>query len=227
MANETAIVILAKYPQAGKTKTRLCPPLTQQQAAEFYSAMLQDTINLVAHLENVDLAIAISPPEAQEYFAEMVPPGCLLLPVKGADIGECLLAALSGLLERGYQKAIALNSDGPSLPPLFLVQAIHKLDGVDLVIGPAEDGGYYLIGMKRLIPEIFQAIDWSTQMVLTQTLERGSDLSMSVRLLPAWYDVDTPEDLARIASELQMLPVGSLEHTRLALSRFNRTSTDA
>ena len=182
----------------------------------------------MAHLENVDVAIAISPPETQQYFAEIVPPGCLLLPVKGTDIGECLIAALSGLLERGYQKAIALNSDGPTLPPLFLVQAIHKLDGVDLVIGPAEDGGYYLIGMKRIItPEIFQAIDWSTLMVLTQTLERVSDLSMSVRLLPAWYDVDTPEDLARIASELQMLPVGALEHTRLALSRFNRTSTDA
>lgn len=227
MANETAIVIMAKYPQAGKTKTRLCPPLTQQQAAEFYSALLQDTINLVAHLENVDLAIAISPPEAQEYFAEIVPPGCLLLPVKGTDIGECLIAAMSGLLERGYQKAIALNSDGPTLPSSFLVQASQELDLVDLVIGPSDDGGYYLVGVKRLVPEIFQSIAWSTRMVLTQTLERVIELSMSVKLLPAWYDVDIPEDLARIRSDLQKLPDGSLEHTRRVLSHIDQDSTNA
>jgi hypothetical protein len=157
----------------------------------------------------------------------MVPPGSLLLPVEGADIGECLVKALSRLLEQGYQKAIALNSDGPTLPSLFLVQAIRELDDVDLVIGPADDGGYYLIGIKHLVPDIFQAIEWSTRMVLAQTLERVSEQSLSVILLPVWYDVDTPEELARIISDLQKLPDGSLEHTRRALSRFNLTSTDA
>lgn len=227
MTNDTAIVIMAKYPQAGKTKTRLCPPLTQLQAAELYRAMLQDTVSLVAQLDNVDLAIAITPPDAREHFTELVTPGIQLLPVEGADIGECLVKALSGLLEQGYQKAIALNSDGPTLPSSFLVQASQELDLVDLVIGPSDDGGYYLVGVKRLVPEIFQSIAWSTRMVLTQTLERVIELSMSVKLLPAWYDVDIPEDLARIRSDLQKLPDGSLEHTRRVLSHIDQDSTNA
>ena len=100
-----AIIIMAKQPQAGKTKTRLCPPFTTEGAARLFEALLRDTIELAAGLEGIQLAIAISPPEAQAYFSSISPPGTLLLPIEGANIGICLEKALEGLLERKFEES--------------------------------------------------------------------------------------------------------------------------
>ena len=181
---EAVIIVMAKQPQVGRTKTRLCPPLSWQDAAALYEALLLDTLSLVSALQGIDLAVAITPPESQPYFERIAPAGTLLLPIEGSDIGDCLSQVIKIVLRMGYCKALALNSDGPSLPPEYLQQAIDYLDRYDLVLGPGHDGGYYLVGMRRAASEIFRGIAWSTDKVLSQTLERARALGLQVWLTP-------------------------------------------
>lgn len=211
---ETAVLLMAKQPQAGRTKTRLCPPLSPQQAADLYEALLKDTLALVSSLSGIQLAIAVSPAGAVGYFQGICPLGTLLLPVEGETIGVCLEKGIGALLERGFQKVLALNTDGPSLPGEYLSQAVALLDGHDLVLGPGEDGGYYLVGMKQPQAAIFQDIPWSTSEVLERTLRQARAAGLRTALTPPWYDVDTPADLQRLQAELDSLPGDRLVHTR-------------
>jgi uncharacterized protein len=218
MNRDCALIIMAKQPQVGNTKTRLVPPLTPQAATVLYEALLLDMIALVASVTGADLAIALTPPESIPFFKSITPAGTLLLPVSGADIGSCLAEVLTHLLEIGYRKAIALNSDGPTLPAGYILQAIEFLDDCDLVLGPGHDGGYYLVGMKQPNPGIFTDIAWSTGRVLDQTLQRGKMLGLKTRLAPVWYDIDTAQDLLQLEADLKHLPPGSLLHTRRFLA---------
>ena len=109
---------------------------------------------------------------------------------------------------------LALNADGPSLPRPYLLQALDLLEDHDGLIGPGEDGGYYLVGLKRPCPQLFQDIEWSTPRVLEQTLARLDALGLRTALTPPWYDVDTVREAARIFAELQRLPQERLIHTR-------------
>jgi rSAM/selenodomain-associated transferase 1 len=211
---ECAIILMAKQPQAGKTKTRLCPPFSPEEAAELYEALLKDTLALAGGLEEVQMAVAISPPESLGYFEQIAPPGTLLLQVQGANIGVCLEQSFVALLQRGYQKVLALNTDGPSLPREYLLQAIQMLDTHDLVLGPSDDGGYYVVGLKERLPAIFENITWSTGTVLSRTLEQAQKLRLRVALTPPWYDVDSPADVRRLLAELIHQPAAVLRHTR-------------
>lgn len=221
MHNPAACVIMAKQPLVGKTKTRLCPALTPQQAADLSEALLLDTITLVSQLPGIDLALAITPPSSKVYFAGITPTGTCLLPVEGENIGACLVQAFETLLGMGYRKALAINADSPSLPAQFILQAVDLLDQADLVLGPGEDGGYYLVGMSRLQPGIFAEIAWSTDRVLVQTLERSRQLGLSTALTPPWYDIDTVAELQRLNKDLRELPADRLSNTRRFLAGFN------
>ena len=208
------LVIMAKKPQVGRTKTRMCPPLTPIEAAQLYEALLRDSIALASNLEGIDLAIAITPPDATTYFKRISPPGTLLIPVECVDIGDCLSQVLGNLLEMGYPKVLAFNADGPTIPPQYIQTAVHQLDNDEVVLGPSEDGGYYLVGMKQLHPQIFSDIAWSTPQVLAQTMDKIEALGLRAGLLPPWYDVDTDSDLARLQDELAALPNDRLIYTR-------------
>jgi uncharacterized protein len=214
MSADSAIVLMAKQPRAGKTKTRLCPPFTPESASLLYEALLKDTLMLAGGLERVQLAVAISPPESSPYFEQITPPCTLLIPVEGHTIGVCLDRSFVSLFERGYQKALAFNTDGPSLPHEYLAQAIGLLDEYDLVLGPGEDGGYYLVGMKQSCPAIFENIPWSTSEVMTRTLAQAERLGLRTALTPPWYDVDSPADVQRLLTEMNQLPPDRLVHTR-------------
>jgi rSAM/selenodomain-associated transferase 1 len=222
--SDPVLVIMAKQPAVGRTKTRLSPPLTPAEAAALYEAMLRDTIQLGARLEGVRLAIAVTPPEAVGTFRRIGPPGVILLPVAGVDIGDCLNQVLGRLLAAGHPQAIALNSDGPTLPESRLRQAFARLDGADVVLGPSEDGGYYLIGLKQACPELFRDIEWSSERVTAQTLARAQAMGLSVALLPPWYDVDTSADLDRLQGELATLPATALPHTRRFFARRRQSA---
>lgn len=211
---EPVFVIMAKQPAVGRTKTRLCPPLTPEEAAALYKALLRDTIDLVAAVDGARLAVAVTPPEATDDFRRLCPPGAILLPVTGRDIGECLSRVLDHLLAAGHAKAIAVNSDGPTLPVDHLQAAVAHLEEADVVLGPSMDGGYYLIGLKQPHPELFRDIAWSTERVTSQTLGRAEEMGLRVAVLPAWYDVDTGADLKRLQGELLDLPPQRLAHTR-------------
>ena len=181
--NDTALIIMAKEPRVGSTKTRLCPPLTFEEAAKLYEALLLDTIEMASTLDDIDLAIAVTPPNAMPYFEQASPEGTILVPVDCEDIGQCLSKVLTHLLRMGYGKAMALNSDGPSLPGEYIRQAVTRLDDHDLVFGPSEDGGYYLVGLKEIYDQVFTDIEWSTSRVLSQTLEKCDGLDLRVNLL--------------------------------------------
>jgi rSAM/selenodomain-associated transferase 1 len=206
---------MAKRPAAGRTKTRLCPPLTPSEGAALYEALLLDTIRLVQDVPGFQLAITVTPASATIYFRRISPSGTILIPVECEKIGGCLCEALGGALHLGHSQAIALNSDGPSLPPEYLVQAQTDLAaGADVVLGPSEDGGYYLIGLNRLYPDLFADIEWSTARTYTQTLARAWTLGLQAAILPPWYDVDDLSGLQRLKAEMGDCAEGSLTHTR-------------
>lgn len=208
------LIIIAKEPQIGTTKTRLSPPLKLSEAAELFEALLDDTIDLVSSINGIDLAVAVTPPESIGYFKQKTPKGTILIPVTCVDIGDCLKQVFEELFQLGFSKVLAFNSDGPSLPRKYIHRAILLLDEHDVVFGPSEDGGYYLVGLKKLCPEIFCDIKWSTSQVLEQSLANAGKENLRAALLPNWYDVDTALDLKRLWEEIRTLPANQLKHTR-------------
>ncbi len=194
-----AVAIMAKAPREGEVKTRLCPPLSLADAAELYSRFLLDKIEQVRSLKAASLAIAYAPAEARAFF-EKIAPGFVLVGQRGADLGERLANSLGELLDGGYWGALAIDSDTPTLPLGFLQQAIDLVmrPEIDVVLGPTEDGGYYLIGLRTVHRELFEAMAWSTNQVLGETIRRSDAKGLRVACLPAWYDIDTPDDLIRL-----------------------------
>jgi rSAM/selenodomain-associated transferase 1 len=215
----SVVVVMAKRPVPGKTKTRLCPPLTPLEAAELYEALLKDTMELVSGLRAVETAVAVSPRSAVDEMRRMAPRGARMLAVEGADIGECLRGATEQLFAEGFTRVVAVNSDGPTLPAEYIERAVEMLTHSDVVLGPAEDGGYYLIGMRHQQPGLFTDIEWSSSRVAVQTLERAAAAGLVVAQLPSWYDVDTPAELERLRTELVAQPPGIAPCTRAFLDR--------
>jgi rSAM/selenodomain-associated transferase 1 len=215
-----ALIVVAKEPQAGKTKTRLSPPLSGQQAAELYRCFLLDTLELMLRVDIARPFLAYTPDEAEPFFRGFAPAGFEFTPQVGADLGERLDNVLSCRLQDGYDQAVVIDSDSPTLPAVLLGQAFRELDApdVDVVLGPCEDGGYYLIGVKAPRPALFQGIAWSTSTVTAETLHRAEEKGLRVVCLPEWYDVDLYEDLRRVAKELRSLPADVARHTRALLA---------
>jgi rSAM/selenodomain-associated transferase 1 len=213
-----AVAIMAKAPQAGEVKTRLCPPLSRADAAELYRRFLLDKIEQVARLKAASLAIAYTPAEARAFFEE-VAPGFVLVQQRGADLGDRLANSLGELLNRGHHGAMAIDSDTPTLPVGFLQQAVDLVTtpGIDVVLGPTLDGGYYLIGLRAMHRELFEAMAWSTSAVLPETIRRADAMGLRVACLPPWYDIDTPEDLGRLRVELAAPGGDAPRHTRIFL----------
>ncbi|MFN2291489.1 MAG: TIGR04282 family arsenosugar biosynthesis glycosyltransferase [Anaerolineae bacterium] len=203
---ENAIIVVAKEPVPGQTKTRLCPPFTPGQAAEFYRCLLLDTLTLVQQLENTDRSLAYNPAGARAYFEDLAGDGFRLVPQEGRDLGERLANALAHHFDLGYQRVIIMNSDGPTLPSACLEEAFSGLDVADVTLGMGHDGGYYLIGMKERHRALFEGIDWSTERVVAQTLSTCRRLGLTVHKLPEWYDVDVEADLARLRRDLARSP---------------------
>jgi rSAM/selenodomain-associated transferase 1 len=216
----TAIVVMAKQPWVGKSKTRLCPPFTFEEAAGMYDALMRDTIELAAGVENTTLAVAVTPVGAVDYFGAITPAGTLLLPVEAADIGGCLERVFEDLFDMGFHKVMAINSDGPSLPRCVLSQALGLLESHDVVFGPAHDGGYYLVGLKQPHPLLFRGIPWSTDLVLTESLAQAATLGLRAAQTRLWYDVDTAAEVRELAEELRGLQPDQLAHTRRFLARL-------
>jgi rSAM/selenodomain-associated transferase 1 len=213
-----AVAIMAKAPQAGEVKTRLCPPLSLSDAAELYRRFLLDKIEQVTTLRAASLAIAYTPAEARAFFEE-VAPGFVLVQQRGADLGDRLANSLGELLNRGHHGAMAIDSDTPTLPVGFLQQAVDLVTtpGIDVVLGPTLDGGYYLIGLRAMHRELFEAMAWSTSAVLPETIRRADAMGLRVACLPPWYDIDTPEDLGRLRAELAAPGGDAPRHTRIFL----------
>ncbi len=206
---KTIVVMVAKEPVAAQVKTRLCPRLSPAQAAEIYTLFVQDMAEEMSGMTEaqvpfpgdpqppVRLGLAYSPETAQKTFEAILPIPMLLFPQQGADLGERLNHIFTKLHGAGYEQVHIINSDSPDMPCSLIRESTRLLGRpkVDLVLGPCADGGYYLIGLKKTIPELFQEIPWSTDQVLALTVERARALGLSYRLLQPWYDIDTCDDL--------------------------------
>ena len=200
---EVAVAIMAKAPRPGKVKTRLCPPLVAEEAAALYRCFLLDKIAAVGALVDTRPVIAYTPDNARAELGGLAP-GFALVAQHGPDLGAKLHAILAGLLAAGHVGAIAVDSDTPTLPRAFLQQAVDCLSrpGPDVVLGPTEDGGYYLIGVRSPHRELFESVPWSTSEVLEVTRRRAAAAGLRAVDLPSWFDVDTPDDLERLRTTL-------------------------
>ena len=201
------IAVMAKASIAGRTKTRLVPPLTFAEAAQCNTAFLRDIAdNILDASTEASIAgyIAYSPAHARPFFQENLPREIGLIEACYPTLGECLDDTITQLLERGHRSAVVLNSDSPTLPTSLLVETAQVLarPGDRAVFGPALDGGYYLLGLKAKHHRLFQHIAWSTDRVAHQTLERAAELDLPVHILPTWYDVDDVAGLKILRAEL-------------------------
>lgn len=201
------IAIMAKASAPGRTKTRLVPPLTYEEAAAFNTAFLKDVAhNILTAAEEASLQgyAAFGPSGAEAFFEEIMPPGILAFESWLGPFGACLGQALDELFERGHQAAVVLNADSPTLPPALLVELATELarPGDRAVLGPAIDGGYYLLGVKQKHPRLLEDIDWSTERVAEQTLARASEIGLPVHQLTPWYDVDEAATMRLLHGEL-------------------------
>ena len=208
MAEERcAVAIMAKASVAGTVKTRLVPPLTHDEAAELNTCCLRDVAeNIVAAARQVPIQAfaAYYPLGSERFFDDLLPVGFKLLPPREPTIGRSLFHAARDLFDAGYSSVCLVNADSPTLPTEFLVETVRRLrePGDRVVLGPAADGGYYLIGLKQFHPRLFEQIDWSTERVFRQTLDRANDIGVAVAALPEWYDVDDEATLTMLAREI-------------------------
>ncbi|HEY3570165.1 MAG TPA: TIGR04282 family arsenosugar biosynthesis glycosyltransferase [Thermoanaerobaculia bacterium] len=193
------LLLFTKPAREGRVKTRLIGDLTPAQAAALHAAFLDDLLDrLRAGDFELRLAWALDSEEA-------VPSGPLPgVRQEGDDLGTRLYRTLSDAAAEA-RAVMALGSDHPTLPLEIVHRAFETVErGADVVLGPAEDGGYYLIVLDReaVVPRLFEGIAWSTDQVLAATLDRCRELGLAVELLPEASDVDTPEDLRRLAARM-------------------------
>ena len=198
---ESALVIFAKAPVPGQVKTRLCPPLTADEAATLHGSFVLDTLErtklAVAKLKlRCDRHLACAPSSSLAFFKileerQAVP----VIDQEGDDLGTRMNHAFERMFLDGYQRVLIVGTDVPTLPVGFYKDALTLLATNDVVLGPALDGGYYLIGLKKPRPALFENLPWSTDRVLGMTREKADALGLSTALLPEWRDVDTIDDL--------------------------------
>src|SRR5215813_240264 len=189
-----AIGIICKAPQPGRSKTRLATAVGEVAASELSACFLRD---VAAAIEAVPEALGrrgygvYAPAGAEDIMQQLLPAGFGLLLQAGDDLGHVLFGATRALLDAGHDCVLLVNGDSPTLPTRLLVQAIDALrePGDRMVLGPASDGGYYLIGLKRPHLQVFTRIAWGTDTVAKATLERAAEMKLRATLLPEWYDV--------------------------------------
>jgi glycosyltransferase A (GT-A) superfamily protein (DUF2064 family) len=251
------LIVFAREPIPGRTKTRLCPPLDGATAAALYACFLRDTLDLARRVAPSRALVAHTPESDPGFFARLAP-DLAARPQRGAGLGERMDNAFAEMLapttddrpptteDRGLKiedsnvtadetlssilyppsarpssvvgrqsSVVVIGSDSPNLPAAYIGSAFDQLDqGADLVLGPADDGGYYLIGLRARQPRLLREAPMSTPTLLADTLAIAAELGLRAELLPVWYDVDTAAELKRLAGDLRDAPADVAPHTR-------------
>ncbi len=216
-----ALAIMAKAPLPGTVKTRLVPPLTAEQAAELYRALLLDQL---AHLRQVCGAmryVFYTPADAGAILRDLGGADYSYRAQCNADLGRRMQQVFADLRRGGHSHIVLIGSDLPALPLAILDEAFALLACAEprVVLGPSRDGGYYLVGMNRPTPEIFANMTWSHDRVLADTIARLDGLGIAYSLLPAWFDLDTAEDLQILRSLQDSESCAALERTLACLEK--------
>jgi rSAM/selenodomain-associated transferase 1 len=201
-----ALAVMTKAPRAGQVKTRLMPPLSAEEAAQLNISFLRDTAAAIAKASGrTARGVGVyTPVGAESAYIDILPDDFELLPQRGDGFGERLTFATVDLFQCGFASVCLIDSDSPTVSADVYADAVEMLSnaGDRVVLGPSDDGGYYLIGLKRNHLQLFERIDWSTERVLEQTKQRALELNLEVSLLPAGYDVDDAATLRRLCNEL-------------------------
>jgi len=215
--NANALIVVAKRPAPGKTKTRLSPPLTPELASTLYECFLRDTLDQMRQVKDAHHVIAYL--DEPDYFKRLAP-DFELIPQQGHNLGERLDNALTLHLSRGFNHAVIMDSDSPTLPCDYLSQAFSVLsDGAEVVIGPCDDGGYYLIGVNKPTPRLLREVQMSTPTVAEDTIALAKEEGLNLVTLPIWYDVDDATSLSRLIEEINDLDSSRARNTRQFLSQ--------
>lgn len=196
-----SLIVFVKAPVPGKVKTRLQIPLSSSQVAKVYEAFVRDTLECARLCGEAAVSIAYEPHPRRPDLTWLVDAPAWFRQSEG-DLGARLIAAFDGAFRAGSSKVVIIGSDCPELSPDLLSQAFARLDDAQAVLGPAEDGGYYLIGLRSPMPHLFERMEWSGPAVLKRTLDRLRQRGDNFRLLPIRSDVDTFGDLKALARRL-------------------------
>lgn len=200
--SKALLIVFAKAPVPGRVKTRLVPPLTAEQAAAVYEAALRDVIAGATAVTRDTLVLYDDAPASAAFFSDAFP-DVPRQPQAGGDLGERLTRAFQDAFDAGADSATIIGSDSPTLPRAVLEDGLRAADAHDVVLGPAFDGGYYLVGLQRAAwpaaRRMFRDVAWSTGEVLRQTLTRLAPTRLDVHLLSSWYDIDRIHEL-RVAA---------------------------
>jgi rSAM/selenodomain-associated transferase 1 len=201
-----ALAVMTKAPRPGTVKTRLVPPLTPDEAAELNKCFLNDTAAaIVEACGKTGQGIAVYTPVGEEAaYIDVLPANFQLVPQRSGGFGERLGCAAEDLFRIGFNSVCLIDSDSPTVPAAFYAEAACLLSTQRdrVILGPSDDGGYYLIGLTKVHRRLFERIDWSTERVLDQTIERAAELDLAIELLPRCYDVDDWATLQRLCDEL-------------------------
>lgn len=243
-----ALVLYMKAPRPGTVKTRLTPRVSAGEAAALYRAFILDTLHLAQGIAGATLFVAWTPEDGlAELRSALGNPHVEWTGQRGRDLGERLSNTFAAFLRDEWDKIVVLGGDSPLLPSAYVEEAFAALDRHDVVLGPAEDGGYYLIGLGGTgeqdgtggnerggkaagrYARLFQSIHWGTGRVLRQTRAAVRACGLSCHELPVWHDVDRPADLDRVAREIRALRAGGDRSTgcctESALEAVNRRGT--
>ncbi len=185
-----ALIIFAKSPDINTVKTRLKGYIPDTERLSLYIRLMDNTINVSGKVKDVTAFIAYTP--QGEYFKKYDLP---IFPQKGIDLGNRMYNAFKHVFSSGYRKAVIIGTDIPEINDNIISDAFILLDNFDIVLGPAKDGGYYLIGMKKAEKNIFKSIRWSTDKVLKETLNKIEEVGMTVSYVKTLRDIDRVEDI--------------------------------
>lgn len=214
-----AIAIMAKAPLPGLCKTRLTPVLGPGRAAQLYGCFLLDTVQIARRVTGADVSV-VCPDEAHAaHLRHFLPPGVLVLVQEGEGLMAGLASAFTLQFARGYERIALIDGDSPTLPHGFVADALQQLASLDVVLGPCDDGGYYLVAARAPHPELFLGVSYHGETICRETATRAESLGLRVGLAGEWYDVDTPEDYERLATELREADGPIAPHTRAFLAR--------
>ncbi len=208
ITGKCAMGVMVKTPRSGFSKTRLCPPLSSEEAASISRCFLKDTSVAIQACSREDpfvVGVAIYTPEGSEaILGELLPPGFKMIAQREGDFGARLLRAAEDLFSVGFSAICLLDSDSPTLPFHCLrdLSTFLKEPKDRMVIGRCWDGGYYALGLRRAHPRLFEDVTWNTDRVYVETVERAKEINLPAIALPAWYDVDDQVSLSRLLSEL-------------------------
>ncbi|MFI4876979.1 MAG: TIGR04282 family arsenosugar biosynthesis glycosyltransferase [Blastopirellula sp. JB062] len=193
--------MFAKHWRAGQVKTRLGATIGMQPAAEIHRLFVQTAVKRFGSLGDRRI-LAYAPHDAEASFAAMTGDAWRLLPQSPGSLGDRISQFFAASFAGGSSRVVLIGSDSPNLPVQYVHQMFRQLEEADVTLGPAEDGGYYAIGLKSRCDRLFEEIAWSTPDVLEQTLARCRTLGLRTFQSPTWYDVDTQDDLSRLQTDL-------------------------